>query len=555
LNGDKTLSVVIKSVDESQTGGPSYGFDTREFGSNAPVLRVVIQSTASSVASVSYFYRFSSDNSSWGAWTAAGSASTAAPYSSAFNFPSGVGYYEFYSVATDNLGNTEAAPAYAQSAVHYTTATGASQTITFGSVPSTPVGSSVSLSAAATSGLPVAYTSQTPAVCSVNGSQVTTLAVGSCTIAADQAGDVGYYLAAATVKSTFQVTGMPQSITFSDFGPLTVGATATLFATATSNLTVSFSSQTTSVCTVSSNTVTAVAVGTCTINANQPGDGAYWSAAPTVSKSTTVSNTGGGGGTTSQTINFPVWSDQALSTGHINVSATASSGLAVTFASQTTGVCTVSGNVVTLVAVGTCTIVASQIGDSTYAAATPVSRSFSVTGSSGPPPSSVDAPLPLWAVVLLTLTLAIGILRRRPTNGPLASFLAIALGAAATLAVNPVARADDMDPGIYGRLDVSKFGHPPVIRREAVVANGVKHRTSSKPVYLHEAPGQESHWQAYCRTYDACSVPVYFVTESWFVNVYLPAIGSRDGREQRYRINAARERASERESHHEPSEE
>jgi hypothetical protein len=192
----------------------------------------------------------------------------------------------------------------------------------------------VSLSATASSGLPVSYTSQTPAVCSVNGSQVTTLAVGSCTIAADQAGDVGYYLAAATVKSTFQVTGMPQSIAFSDFGPLTVGATATVSATATSNLAVSFSSQTTSVCTFSGNTVSAVALGTCTINANQAGDGAFWSAAPTVAKSTTVSNSGGGGGTTPQTINFPVLSDQQLSTGHINVSATANSGLAVTFASR-----------------------------------------------------------------------------------------------------------------------------------------------------------------------------------------------------------------------------
>jgi hypothetical protein len=387
----------------------------------------------------------------------------------------------------------------------------------------------------------------------VNGSQVTTLAIGSCTIAADQTGDVGYYLAAATVKSTFQVTGMPQSITFSDFGPLTVGGTATLSATATSNLAASFISQTTSVCTVSGNTVSAVAVGTCTINANQPGDGAVWSAAPTVAKSTTVSSSGGGGGTTPQTINFPVLANQQLSTGHINVSATASSGLAVTFASQTSGACTVSGNVVTLVAVGTCTLVASQVGDTIYAAATPVSHSFSVTGNSAPPPPSVDAPLPPWAVALLTLTLGIGILRRRSTSGTLASLLA--LGVLSTLGVSSVARADDTDPGIYGRLNVSKFGHPPVIRREAVVANGAKHRTSSKPVYMHVAPGQEWHSQAYCRTYDACSVPVYFVTESWFVNVYLPTIGSRDGREQRYRINAARERASEREAHHEPSEE
>lgn len=552
LSGDKTLSVVIKSVDESQTGGPSYGFDTKEFGSNAPVLRVTLQSTASSVASVSYFYRFSSDNSTWGAWTAAGSASTSTPYASAFNFPNGVGYYEFYSVATDNLGNTEAAPAYAQSAVHYVTATGASQTITFGSVPSTPVGSSVSLSATASSGLPVSYSSQTPSVCSVSGAQVTTLAVGNCTIAADQAGDVGYYLAASRVLSSFPVTGMPQSITFTDFGPLTVGATATLSATATSNLAVSFSSQTTAVCTVTGNVVTAVAVGTCTINANQPGDGTYWSAAPAVAKSAPVSNSGSGGGTTAQSINFPVLSDQQLSTGHINVSATASSGLTVTFASQTSGVCTVSGNVVTLLAAGTCTIVASQVGDATYAAASPVSHSFSVTSGSGTPPEA-DAPLPLWAVVMLTLTLAVAIVRRRPTSGTLASLLV--LGVIAILGVSPAARAEDADPGIYGRIDISKFAHPPVIRREAVVAVGAKHRSSSKPIYLHVVPGQEWHWQAHCRTYDACSVPVYFVTESWFVNVYLPAIGSRDGREQRYRINSARERASEREAHHEPSEE
>jgi hypothetical protein len=42
---------------------------------------------------------------------------------------------------------------------------------------------------------------------------------------------------------------------------------------------------------------------------------------------------------------------------------------------------------------------------------------------------------------------------------------------------------------------------------------------------------------------------VLFVTESWFVNVYLPQIGSRDGREQRYRIETARARGAERDRH------
>src|ERR1019366_5355094 len=61
------------------------------------------------------------------------------------------------------------------------------------------------------------------------------------------------------------------------------------------------------------------------------------------------------------------------------VSATASSGLAVSFNSQTTLVCTVSGATVTLVSVGTCTIQATQAGNTNYAAATPVNQSFQVT--------------------------------------------------------------------------------------------------------------------------------------------------------------------------------
>ena len=55
--------------------------------------------------------------------------------------------------------------------------------------------------------------------------------------------------------------------------------------------------------------------------------------------------------------------------------ASASSGLSVSFASLTTGVCTVSGATATMIAAGTCTIQASQAGNGVYAAAAPVSRS------------------------------------------------------------------------------------------------------------------------------------------------------------------------------------
>jgi 2',3'-cyclic-nucleotide 2'-phosphodiesterase (5'-nucleotidase family) len=418
LNGDKTVSLVVKAADENLAGGPSYGFDTKEFGSNTPVLRVTLQSTGATVASVSYFYRFSADNSSWGAWTSVGSPTTTAPYSLQFSFPNGDGYYEFYSVATDSSGNTQPTPAYAQTSVHYSsTLSGSAQTITFGSLPSTPVGSSLSLGATASSNLPVAYTSQTPGICNVSGSQVTTLAIGTCTIAADQQGDVNYWLPAPQVKGSFAVTGMPQSISFAaPVSSLPVGASTTLSATATSNLAVSFSSQTQSVCTVSGTTLTAVSSGTCVVAAGQPGDSTHWAAAATVTQSVSVVQGGGGdGGTTPQTISFPGIADRGLNTGPFTIPVNASSGLSVTFTSQTTSVCTVSGSTVTLLATGLCTLVASQAGDATYAAATPISHSFTVTtataGGEDDSPGS-DGPLPLWSLVLLAIGLAIGAKRR-----------------------------------------------------------------------------------------------------------------------------------------------
>ena len=64
------------------------------------------------VESVQFFYRHSSDNRSWNLWNSIFSDNTA-PWCAAFSFPDGCGYYEFYSVATDNVSNVEDAPLYA----------------------------------------------------------------------------------------------------------------------------------------------------------------------------------------------------------------------------------------------------------------------------------------------------------------------------------------------------------------------------------------------------------------------------------------------------------
>jgi HYR domain-containing protein len=80
-----------------------------------------------------------------------------------------------------------------------------------------------------------------------------------------------------------------------------------------------------------------------------------------------------------QTINFDPLPDVAYGTPSIPASATATSGLPVTFGA--TGSCSVAGTTVTINAVGGCTVTASQGGNALYLAATSVSRTFQVVHS------------------------------------------------------------------------------------------------------------------------------------------------------------------------------
>lgn len=164
----------------------------------------------------------------------------------------------------------------------------ASQFITFGVAPSIAVGGTGAVSAWASSGLAVVFSSLTPGVCSVSGSTVTVFAAGVCTIAANQAGDSSTSAAPQTTQS-FSIGKNSQTISFVAIpSSLLVGGTGIVSATASSGLTVAFSSLTTGVCTVSGNAVSGLAVGTCTIAANQDGNGST-GAAPQVTQSFAVS--------------------------------------------------------------------------------------------------------------------------------------------------------------------------------------------------------------------------------------------------------------------------
>jgi hypothetical protein len=90
------------------------------------------------------------------------------------------------------------------------------QTITFDPPSQAKAGDGVPLSASASSGLPVAFTSETPPVCTVSGSTVITTAAGACTVTASQDGSSDYAAAPIQTRS-FQVDPASPNWT----GPLT----------------------------------------------------------------------------------------------------------------------------------------------------------------------------------------------------------------------------------------------------------------------------------------------------------------------------------------------
>ncbi len=87
---------------------------------------------------------------------------------------------------------------------------------------------------------------------------------------------------------------------------------------------------------------------------------------------------------TSQTITFAPLSDETYGAGALGISATGGgSGNAVTFSTSTSSVCSVTSNgdstgTVSVVHSGTCTVLANQAGNGSFAAAPQVSRSFAI---------------------------------------------------------------------------------------------------------------------------------------------------------------------------------
>ena len=247
----------------------------------------------------------------------------------------------------------------------------ATQSINFSVAAHTYGDPDFTISATATSGLPVTFTLES-GHCTLSGSTVHITGAGNCSIAADQAGNADYS-AAPEVVDTFNINQATQSITFPtipthaaddpDFDP---GATAS------SGLPVSYTASPAVTCSITAgNQVEIDGTGLCTVIASQAGNANY-NPASKVSQTFSI-------GAGDQTITFADPSDQTYGGPDLDPGATASSGLPVSYAASPAGVCSVTaGNQVELDGTGTCTVTASQGGDSSWNAATPVSQSFAI---------------------------------------------------------------------------------------------------------------------------------------------------------------------------------
>ncbi len=251
---------------------------------------------------------------------------------------------------------------------------GGAQSIVFQPLPDkTPESAPFRLSAEASSGLPVTFSSANTAIATVNGDIVTVVAEGTVNIIAIQGGDANWF-AAPNATQSLKVTAVPradQTITFNPLDDVQLGDPAfDLAATSSSGLAVSYESSNTAVATISGKTVTIVGQGITTIRASQAGDYDY-NPAQIVEQDLTVTKRG-------QTLTFNPLPTLNLSSGVYILTATADSGLAPAFSIDDTSIATVLGNQLTLKAGGTAKVTATQGGNTTYNPAAPVQQTVTV---------------------------------------------------------------------------------------------------------------------------------------------------------------------------------
>lgn len=260
----------------------------------------------------------------------------------------------------DQAGNADYAAAFTTNLI--LAVSPGSQAISGLSLPPAPrVGDTASLSASGgASGRPVTYASSSSA-CTVSGSTVSFVHVGSCAVTASQAGTADYAAASDVTVST-TVGQRLQTISFSLPTAGKVGGDASLSAVASAGGAVSYAAGgDAGVCRIVGSSVVYDRAGSCTVTASQAGNDDV-AAAPEVSQTVVV-------GKGLQSISFVIPGPNSVG-GSRNLGATGgASGQPVTFAvaaGTTNDACVIQSGRVVFRHAGTCVVTADQAGTDDY---------------------------------------------------------------------------------------------------------------------------------------------------------------------------------------------
>lgn len=252
------------------------------------------------------------------------------------------------------------------------TGTESLQTITFPQPSDRTVGDpSFVLTATASSGLPVTYSSSNPAVATIEGSAVTIRGAGSCTLTASQAGNASYQ-PAAPVQRVITVGKSAQVIPWSALPSIPYGTMLTLPQVAASGLVIVYRSSDPGIIEVAGNVLKSVGVGSVSVFATIAEDANFLTAASVQNLTATKA---------AQYIDFGDVPNRAAYDPPLGLPRLASSGLPIVYSSSNPAVATLNGPTLTIVGEGAATISASQPGDQRYLPALTITRTLTVRGS------------------------------------------------------------------------------------------------------------------------------------------------------------------------------
>jgi uncharacterized repeat protein (TIGR02059 family) len=270
--------------------------------------------------------------------------------------------------------------------------------------PSTLIyGETVTLTTSGGTGTGAVTYTENSAACSISSSTLTGVAAGDCIVTATKATDTNYL--ETTTTKTITITTRPITVKALDRSATYTGSSVAVsnsFSITSGSLagSDSITSLTYTYTSIPSGSYSATTAPTNAGNYTITPSTASFSPGTASNYAITYETATLTIGLATQTITFASLANKTLGMSAVTLIASASSGLTVSFSSSDASICSTSGSngtTLTLVASGTCTITASQGGDSNYQGALDVIRSFTISptlllATPTSPSSSLTAP-------------------------------------------------------------------------------------------------------------------------------------------------------------------